>query len=458
MKIISSVRYSISLRRYFRPLFVIPANAGAPARTEVRSGGQASPCSLIGPRFDQGQVMITFVLIIAGAIMGIMTLVSYVVISQLRQVTDAKSSASAFLAADQGIECVLMRQSKEAEGAEIKTSDSCPAPENPGKIEDSSGNKIGDFHFRQLLDAVACKRPDCTTWLSSGSDVMGRATRTLKLTLSSGLGSKTIRPASFTLITGASHGFGASTYGPLAGYSCFFSGSLICLGGGARSSMHDIDGTNAQSMLNVCGYPNGYWMTTCGMYNTYGGDERRKACDDCKISAVNNYEYFSLVFNPVTNELTWYNSDGGATSVSCTASGSCTYGGTITSESSYCTAGSGSYTRSTCPKSAQWVIRYNSQTKPDVPPPCVDATTINASIHYCPPAGSSCVYSSSTGKIYCVTGGTASAYDYFTEQASYVASLAGSYSSCAAAPDGKIYCLMSSALSVSVAVLDPGGE
>jgi len=57
--------------------------------------------------YKDGQTMIVTVMLISSAVLGATTLAALLVLFQLRQSADAKSSTQAIFAADSGIECVL---------------------------------------------------------------------------------------------------------------------------------------------------------------------------------------------------------------------------------------------------------------------------------------------------------------------------------------------------------------
>jgi hypothetical protein len=59
---------------------------------------------------NKGQVMLLSVLVISSAVLGATSLAGLLVLSQLRQASDAQGSAQAIFAADAGMECALYRQ------------------------------------------------------------------------------------------------------------------------------------------------------------------------------------------------------------------------------------------------------------------------------------------------------------------------------------------------------------
>jgi len=59
---------------------------------------------------QEGQAMLVTVMILSSAILGATVLASLLVLFQLRQATDAKSSTQAIFAADSGIECILFER------------------------------------------------------------------------------------------------------------------------------------------------------------------------------------------------------------------------------------------------------------------------------------------------------------------------------------------------------------
>jgi hypothetical protein len=59
---------------------------------------------------SSGQMMILLVVIMSAVALAAMTLSSFLIVAQLKQVTDARLSGSALFAADEGIECVLFHE------------------------------------------------------------------------------------------------------------------------------------------------------------------------------------------------------------------------------------------------------------------------------------------------------------------------------------------------------------
>lgn len=70
-----------------------------------RQEGPASP-----KRSQNGQTMLLTVMILSSAVLGATVLASLLVLFQLRQSSDAKSSTQAIFAADSGIECILFER------------------------------------------------------------------------------------------------------------------------------------------------------------------------------------------------------------------------------------------------------------------------------------------------------------------------------------------------------------
>jgi hypothetical protein len=68
-------------------------------------------------RRQKGQVMLLTVMLLSGAILGATSLASLMILFQLRQTADIKSSMQAIYAADAGIECVWQSWSSNGDPA-----------------------------------------------------------------------------------------------------------------------------------------------------------------------------------------------------------------------------------------------------------------------------------------------------------------------------------------------------
>lgn len=65
---------------------------------------------MIKHKKQSGQTMLVTVMILSSAILGATVLASLLVLFQLRQASDAKSSTQAIFAADSGIECIIFER------------------------------------------------------------------------------------------------------------------------------------------------------------------------------------------------------------------------------------------------------------------------------------------------------------------------------------------------------------
>ncbi|MDD4818891.1 MAG: hypothetical protein PHH27_01785, partial [Candidatus Colwellbacteria bacterium] len=71
---------------------------------------------------EGGQMMMLMVIIVASTALAAIAFSSFTVVSELRQVTDARLSGQALFAADTGIECILFKEF----GNEPYYTGSCP--------------------------------------------------------------------------------------------------------------------------------------------------------------------------------------------------------------------------------------------------------------------------------------------------------------------------------------------
>jgi hypothetical protein len=131
---------------------------------------------------ESGQTMLLMVIIIAAAAISAMTFSSFTVISEMRQVTDARATSSALFAADAGIECILFH-----EFGKVTYGLGCPAcPSNPAvgyvspEVELFSG---GPKFNIQLVSKTINGANETSVWVATGKDSLGKASRSFRLTL-----------------------------------------------------------------------------------------------------------------------------------------------------------------------------------------------------------------------------------------------------------------------------------
>lgn len=129
---------------------------------------------------QSGQMMIFLVVIISAVILGAMTLSSFLVVTELKQVTDSRFSGAALFAADMGIECVLFHEFGNADYNSV----GCPGYSDivgdwsSDGTEYISGSAVGIYKFRRDSETAAQM-----VWTSVGTDTSRRLTRALQITL-----------------------------------------------------------------------------------------------------------------------------------------------------------------------------------------------------------------------------------------------------------------------------------
>ncbi|MDD5098836.1 MAG: hypothetical protein PHP35_00625 [Candidatus Colwellbacteria bacterium] len=140
-----------------------------------------------------GQTMILLVIVIASVALTAMALSSFIVVSQLKQVTNSRMTGEAIFAADEGVECVLLHefnypvyQSTSNNGGES----GCPTYSD-GE-DDCSGLWSGGEDVWKPISGGGSYRFKCTgldrtnnvkTFLSVGRDKSGKAIRALEIRL-----------------------------------------------------------------------------------------------------------------------------------------------------------------------------------------------------------------------------------------------------------------------------------
>lgn len=132
--------------------------------------------------------MILLVIIISAVALAAMALSSFLVVSQLKQVTDARFSGAALFAADEGIECVLMH---EFNNASYDLATDCP--DYSETIDQCTGNWSdrkdipggGSFQFRCVEEKFPPDPLAGKYFIAVGTDkpMNERVTRALQIRL-----------------------------------------------------------------------------------------------------------------------------------------------------------------------------------------------------------------------------------------------------------------------------------
>jgi len=135
---------------------------------------------------ESGQMMILLVIVISVVALSAMALSSFLVVSQLKQVTDARFSGAALFAADEGVECVLMHEFNN------NNYGSTQCPSYPETIDDCTGSWSakrnipggGSYQFRCTDKQVSAGGED-KYFLAVGADKPAneRVTRALQIRL-----------------------------------------------------------------------------------------------------------------------------------------------------------------------------------------------------------------------------------------------------------------------------------
>jgi hypothetical protein len=127
---------------------------------------------------EGGQMMMLMVIIIASAALAAIAFSSFTVVSELKQVTDARLSGMALFAADTGIECILFKEFGNAPyGAGCPPCvGNCSTPE----VELYSNGPVFSFNF---VSRTINGPQETVVWRAVGKDPSGRATRALQITL-----------------------------------------------------------------------------------------------------------------------------------------------------------------------------------------------------------------------------------------------------------------------------------
>lgn len=128
---------------------------------------------------EKGQTMILMVVVIAATALAAIAFSSFTVISEIKQVTDARATSAALFAADTGIECILFREFGNApygEGCPVCNGNCKPSGE---AIISSTGAR---FTFEFVSRTVSGSN-ETMVWRAIGKDSSGRTVRSLQLTL-----------------------------------------------------------------------------------------------------------------------------------------------------------------------------------------------------------------------------------------------------------------------------------
>lgn len=123
-------------------------------------------------------MMMLMVIIIASTALTAIAFSSFMIISELKQVTDARLSAAALFAADTGIECVLFKNFPNA-----PYGPGCPSC--IGDYCDSSEAVLpnGSVFSYKFISRTIDGQSETIVWRAVGRDAINRATRALQITL-----------------------------------------------------------------------------------------------------------------------------------------------------------------------------------------------------------------------------------------------------------------------------------
>lgn len=130
---------------------------------------------------EGGQMMMLMVMLIASATLATITFISFVLIVELRRVTDARLSTMALFAADSGIECILFREFGDPV---FYNGSGCPAY-SPHYINFSDYGVLSNgskFKFRLISEDIEDGHI-ISIWEAVGQDAWGVTTRSIQLTL-----------------------------------------------------------------------------------------------------------------------------------------------------------------------------------------------------------------------------------------------------------------------------------
>ena len=128
---------------------------------------------------EGGQMMMLMVIIVASTALAAIAFSSFTVVSELRQVTDARLSGQALFAADTGIECILFKEF----GNEPYYTGSCPICNGDCSTSEKKlypGGPAFSFHF---VDREVNWPNETVIWKAVGKDASGKVTRSLQITL-----------------------------------------------------------------------------------------------------------------------------------------------------------------------------------------------------------------------------------------------------------------------------------
>ena len=127
---------------------------------------------------ESGQMMLLMVIVISATALAAMAFSSFTVVSELRQVTDARVSGAALFAADTGIECILFKEFGNA-----PYGPGCPVCVGDCNTEEAELFPGGPkFKFQFVSREIDGPR-ETVVWKAIGRDASGRAVRSLQITL-----------------------------------------------------------------------------------------------------------------------------------------------------------------------------------------------------------------------------------------------------------------------------------
>jgi len=122
--------------------------------------------------------MLLMVIVITATTLTAMAFASFTVISELRQVTDARLSGAALFAADTGIECVLFKEFGNA-----PYGSGCPACEGDCESEEVELYPGGPKFSFQFVSRTLNGANETIVWKAIGKDASGKTVRSLQITL-----------------------------------------------------------------------------------------------------------------------------------------------------------------------------------------------------------------------------------------------------------------------------------
>lgn len=138
---------------------------------------------------NSGQMMILLVIIMSAVALAAMALSSFLIVAQLRQVTDARFSGSALFAADEGIECILFHEfNYDTYNATANNNPGSGCPTYGDTLDTCSGSwsgektVVGGGKYRFRCDNLQTTPTD-RYFIAVASDASDRVTRALQIRL-----------------------------------------------------------------------------------------------------------------------------------------------------------------------------------------------------------------------------------------------------------------------------------